>query len=474
MTSTSTSAAEPTGFLRAHQSQFSTLYRAIDVVIILACLQFSLSVLSLPLTSTEIMLALGAAVGFMLTSESLELYRSWRFSRGEDLVRTVTLSWAITCGLSASVLIYFAPPDRLMTEQLVVWALVTWSVMAIWRLMYRQFLFYLRRAGYNSRRAGIVGLTDAGLALANEIAANDQLGTRFIGFFDDRDASRLQSEGSQLLLGKVDDAIELARQHHIDLLYIALPLKAEQRIMEIIKRCGDTTIDVQLIPNLMIYRMLHARWHRVGQIQTMSVVDSPLLGFSAWLKRVEDLVLSSLILLMIALPMLAIALGIKLTSPGPVLFKQDRYGIDGRRIRVWKFRSMKVMDNGSVVKQATKGDPRITRFGSFLRRTSLDELPQFFNVLQGSMSIVGPRPHAVAHNEEFRTIVDGYMLRHKVKPGITGWAQINGWRGETNTIEKMEGRIAFDLAYIRNWSIWFDLKIVLMTVFKGFIGKNAY
>ena len=197
-------------------------------------------------------------------------------------------------------------------------------------------------------------------------------------------------------------------------------------------------------------------------------------GPARLLKRIEDIVGALLILSIIALPMLFIALLIKLDSPGPVLFKQLRYGLDGRAINVWKFRSMSSMDNGDVVQQAVQGDSRITKLGAFLRRTSLDEFPQFINVLSGSMSLVGPRPHAVAHNEQYRKLVDFYMLRHKVKPGITGWAQINGWRGETDTLEKMEKRIEFDLEYIRNWSISFDIKIVLITVFKVFRDKNAY
>ena len=170
----------------------------------------------------------------------------------------------------------------------------------------------------------------------------------------------------------------------------------------------------------------------------------------------------------------AIALAVKLSSPGPVIFRQTRYGMDGKPIKVWKFRSMKVMENDKVVTQATQNDPRVTKVGNFLRRTSLDELPQFINVLTGGMSIVGPRPHAVAHNEQYRQLIEGYMLRHKVKPGITGWAQINGWRGETDTLEKMEKRVEFDLEYIREWSVWFDIKIVFLTVFKGFVNKAAY
>jgi putative colanic acid biosynthesis UDP-glucose lipid carrier transferase len=174
------------------------------------------------------------------------------------------------------------------------------------------------------------------------------------------------------------------------------------------------------------------------------------------------------------MPMLVIALGVRLSSPGPIFFKQKRYGLDGRNIEVWKFRSLRVCEDGGKVVQVSRDDKRVTAFGAFLRRTSLDELPQFINVIQGSMSIVGPRPHAVVHNEHYRSLIKGYMLRHKVKPGITGWAQINGWRGETETLNKMEQRIKHDIWYIHNWSFWLDLKIIALTMFKGFLSKNAY
>jgi putative colanic acid biosynthesis UDP-glucose lipid carrier transferase len=212
----------------------------------------------------------------------------------------------------------------------------------------------------------------------------------------------------------------------------------------------------------------------VGDIPTVSIHETPFYGVDGWVKRVEDIVLSSVILALIAIPMLIIATGVKFSSPGPVIFRQRRYGLSGQEIEVWKFRSMTVCENGDDVRQATKCDPRITAFGAFLRRTSLDELPQFINVLQGRMSIVGPRPHAIAHNEEYRKLISGYMLRHKVKPGITGWAQINGWRGETESLDKMRNRVEHDLTYIRNWSLWLDIKIILVTALKGFCGKNAY
>ena len=219
---------------------------------------------------------------------------------------------------------------------------------------------------------------------------------------------------------------------------------------------------------------MQSKWRNVGSIPTLSVHDTPFYGVNTFLKRLEDVVIGSAILAAISPILAVIAIGVKLSSPGPVIFKQDRYGLDGKKIKVYKFRSMKTTENGNEVKQATKGDPRVTKFGAFIRKTSLDELPQFINVLQGRMSIVGPRPHAVAHNEEYRKLVSRYMLRHKVKPGITGWAQVNGFRGETDTLEKMEKRIEFDLRYIQSWSLYLDLKIIFLTIFKGFVGKTAY
>lgn len=237
---------------------------------------------------------------------------------------------------------------------------------------------------------------------------------------------------------------------------------------------GDTTTNVYMVPNFLLNNLMHGNVGRVGALDTISVFESPISGMKDFYKRSFDLLFSACALIGLAPVFAVIAVAIKLDSKGAVFFRQDRYGLDGKRIGVYKFRSMSVMDNDAVVKQATKNDRRITKVGAFLRKTSLDELPQFFNVLMGDMSVVGPRPHAVAHNEEYRKRVDYYMLRHKVRPGITGWAQINGWRGETDTLEKMEKRIEYDLDYIRHWSIWFDVKIIFWTFFKGFVNKNAY
>jgi len=251
-------------------------------------------------------------------------------------------------------------------------------------------------------------------------------------------------------------------------------MSAEQRIKKLTEQLADSTASVYLVPDLFTFNLLNSRWVDYQGITAISIYETPFAGIDSYLKRLEDIVLSTLILLLIALPMLVIAIIIKLTSAGPVIFKQKRYGADGSEILVWKFRSMTVQDNGEHIKQATKGDARITPFGAFIRKTSLDELPQFFNVLAGRMSIVGPRPHAVAHNEEYRKKIQGYMLRHKVKPGITGLAQINGYRGETDTLDKMEGRVHYDLKYIQTWAISLDLKIIFLTIFKGFTDRNAY
>jgi putative colanic acid biosynthesis UDP-glucose lipid carrier transferase len=264
------------------------------------------------------------------------------------------------------------------------------------------------------------------------------------------------------------------KKGNIDRVYITLPMRAEKRIKWLMNELADSTASVYLVPDIFMFELLHARSDIIAGIPTISIYDSPLDGSNGIVKRIEDLVLSAIILLLISPILLVMSFAIKITSRGPILFKQIRYGIDGKAIEIWKFRSMIVLDNDKKFSQAKKNDVRLTPIGGFIRSTSLDELPQFFNVLQGRMSIVGPRPHAVVHNEQYRSLINGYMLRHKVKPGITGWAQVHGLRGETDTLEKMEKRIEFDLDYIRNWSLGFDIKIVVSTILKSFTDKNAY
>jgi putative colanic acid biosynthesis UDP-glucose lipid carrier transferase len=301
-------------------------------------------------------------------------------------------------------------------------------------------------------------------------------GLKFTGFYDDRPSSRLPPipDGLGTRGGDLGSLLEATRQGRVDTVYLTFPMRAEGRIRGVLEQLSDTTASVYIVPDFFVFELLHSRWANINGLPTVSVFESPFYGIDGLVKRGLDVVVSLVILGLAALPMAAIALAVKLSSPGPVFFRQRRYGLDGREIEVWKFRTMRVCEDGPVVKQATKDDARVTRVGAFLRRSSLDELPQLFNVLEGSMSLVGPRPHASTHNEAFRKLVRGYMLRHKVKPGITGLAQVNGCRGETETVQKMTQRVQYDHRYIRDWSLGLDIQILLQTVPAILSRKNAY
>ncbi|MGL5700721.1 MAG: undecaprenyl-phosphate glucose phosphotransferase [Kluyvera sp.] len=335
-------------------------------------------------------------------------------------------------------------------------------------------LVLIKRFKQKRLRIAIVGMTPAGLAAEQELLKEYSWEKIDLAYYDDRCESRFGYLTQAPYRGKVNDLLEQAKKGELDEIYIALPMAAVERIRHFLAMMSDTTVNTFIVPDLYAYSSHTTEVRMIGNMQAVSILSSPFDDGGAIIKRAEDLILGTLITLLISPLMLFIAIGIKLTSRGPVIFKQDRYGLSGQKITVYKFRSMRVMENADVVVQATKQDPRVTRFGSFLRRKSLDELPQFINVIQGRMSIVGPRPHAVAHNEEYRQIVNNYMIRHKVKPGITGLAQVNGYRGEVDTLDKMEKRIQYDIDYIQNWSLWLDIKIILKTMTKGFSGENAY
>jgi putative colanic acid biosynthesis UDP-glucose lipid carrier transferase len=302
------------------------------------------------------------------------------------------------------------------------------------------------------------------------------MGLELVGFYDDRPADRTAGIPAKFgsKVGGLNDLVDHARRGGVDLIYITFPMRAEERIRRVLERLGDTTASVYIVPDFFVFELLHARWTNIGGVPVVSVFESPLYGIDGLLKRLVDLVLGTSVFAVAAVPMLLIAALVKLTSRGPVFFRQRRYGLDGEEIRVWKFRTMTVCEDGDQVRQAERDDQRVTPIGRVLRCTSLDELPQIFNVLGGSMSLVGPRPHATAHNEAYRSLIRGYMLRHKVKPGITGLAQVRGYRGETETLDKMEKRVECDHQYIRNWSLWLDLRILWQTFFVVVGRKNAY
>lgn len=359
---------------------------------------------------------------------------------------------------------------------MIAWTMATPLLVATGRVAIRVAQRSLRTRGLNTRTYAIVGVNELGFQLARNIDASAELGLRLLGFYDDRPSDRTPNVPGDIgdKVGDLTELIEHARRRKVDMIYITFPMRAEDRIKSILEKLGDTTASVYIVPDFFVFELMHSRWTSISGLPVVSVFENPFYGIDGVVKRSLDVALASLALVVAAVPMLVIAALVKLNSPGSVFFRQKRYGLDGREISVWKFRTMRVCENGARVSQATKDDPRVTKLGGFLRRTSLDELPQFFNVLEGTMSLVGPRPHANTHNEEYRKLIDRYMLRHKVKPGITGLAQVSGWRGETDTLEKMEGRIACDHRYIREWSLWMDLKILAKTFFVVICGQNAY
>jgi putative colanic acid biosynthesis UDP-glucose lipid carrier transferase len=322
-----------------------------------------------------------------------------------------------------------------------------------------------------TRRYIIVGVNEVGLELARRLPAQG-----FSGYFDFRSPDRVGPLlDSDQLAGHCRDLADYVRTRGVGLVYIALPLANVPRLSALINALRDTTASVYFVPDAFAFDLIQGRVADVNGMPVLSVCDTPFHGTDAVLKRTMDIILGACALL-VALPaIVVIAAAVKLSSPGPVLFRQRRYGLNGEEITVYKFRSMTVCEDGPVVTQATVQDHRVTRIGRFLRKTSLDELPQLFNVLQGTMSLVGPRPHAVAHNEKYRRLINGYMIRHKVRPGITGLAQVQGLRGETDTVDKMAERVRYDLEYLRNWSPWLDLRILarsLSVVWSDY--KSAY
>lgn len=321
----------------------------------------------------------------------------------------------------------------------------------------------------------IIGANDVGLELARRISQSEGGGT-FFGFLDYRSGTRLPENTEVAITANCTsrDFADFVRRNMITRVYLALPLTATPRTQELLRELRDTTATVYFVPNIFAFDLVQARCVEINGMPAFSICDSPLQGMSGFWKHAFDVCFALFLLLMFWPALLAIAVAIKMSSPGPVLFKQRRYGLNGEEILVYKFRSMSVCEDGDVVAQAIKYDARVTPVGAFLRRTSLDELPQILNVLEGKMSFVGPRPHAVAHNEEYRKLINGYMLRHKVRPGITGWAQVNGLRGETATVEKMQRRVQFDLDYLRNWSLGLDLKIIAKTAVTVLHHRDAY
>jgi len=359
-------------------------------------------------------------------------------------------------------------------DVLLAWVLITPVVqwLAVW--IGKSILRWRASQPGARNTAVVVGAGGLGVKVSRAIGESAERGIDFVGYFDDRADGRVHPEASAKILGGLKDVAAHVTEHGIREVYITLPLGSQPRIVELLEEVQGTTASLFFVPDVFGISIIQGRLQDMNGVPVVGICETPFTGTNELVKRISDLVLATVILILISPLLLVIAIGVKLSSPGPVIFRQRRNGLDGGEIVVYKFRTMRTLEDGDVVRQATRGDPRVTRFGAFLRRTSMDELPQFFNVLQGRMSIVGPRPHAVAHNEEYRRIIKAYMVRHKVKPGITGWAQVNGQRGETDTIEKMRARVEYDLEYLRNWSLGLDLRIIAGTVRLLFFDRHAY
>jgi putative colanic acid biosysnthesis UDP-glucose lipid carrier transferase len=451
-------------------------YRLADAFCIAAGLTISVQ-RGLTTTIDHAVIAGAAAIiVYGLLAEIGDMYRNWHgVSEHREVVGTL-LCWGCTWMTLLLLAFVTEVSGEFSRTSALMWLFVTPVLIVAARIITRWIQRARRLLGYKRRKFAIVGVNELGFQLARNIEALPEMGLSLAGFFDDRPEERNPAIPADLgrRVGTIQDLIDQTKSGAVERIYITFPMRAETRIRGVLDHLSDTTASVYIVPDFFVFQLLYSRWTDMLGLPVVSVFESPIYGIDGLAKQVSDVVLGGLFLLLAAVPMALIALGIKLTSPGPVLFRQKRYGLDGREIRIWKFRTMNVCEDGPEMVQAVPNDPRVTWLGAILRKTSLDELPQLFNVLAGDMSLVGPRPHASAQNEVYRSQIEGYMLRHKVKPGITGLAQVNGWRGATDSPEKMRKRIESDLFYIREWSLWLDITILFRTLFVVLSARNAY
>jgi Undecaprenyl-phosphate glucose phosphotransferase len=411
-----------------------------------------------PVASSYWLLIMQAATVMLLVSAAV--YRSWRGGRLPAMLGRVGLAWLGTWMLLMAWLVLTKSAYEYSRIWIVSWMGLSLALLWAERLALFLGMSLLRSNGFNHVSVLLVGKGGLVTSIQQRVKASTWTGYSML---------------EQVSIDDLPAIAEAAARLAPDEVWICQPAGNPESIHAVLNVLRYSTANIRLIPDLALFELMNQGMSVVLGVPMLDISSSPMSGINLVLKWLEDYVLGALILVLISPVMLFIALAIKLTSPGPVIFKQMRHGWNGEKIEIYKFRTMTVhQEEDGKVTQASPHDSRVTRLGHFLRCSSLDELPQFINVLQGRMSIVGPRPHAVAHNLEYRELIPRYMLRHKVKPGITGWAQITGYRGETDTLDKMEGRVRKDLHYIENWSLWLDVKIIFLTIFKGFFGKNAY
>lgn len=451
----------------------SLLQMAMPPIVAVVCLVVLSEIFDGRFAEAHVMLAtLAALLVFIITSQRIE-----RLQTPTDdlfqLTARITVEWSAVVGIL--LLIGFATKySAYFSRQILfTWAAVTPACIILSLYFVRLLTLRYALRTNSVRKAVIVGINDSSIRLAAKIDQTPALGLELLGFFDDRTNGRTKDSGHPRL-GSLADVNEIVRDRGVDTVFVALPMRTIDRGLDVITALRDSTASIYYVPDVFVFDLIRSEIKSLRGVPVISLCETPYNGKNYLVKRLMDLVGAAGLLVALAPLMLAVAAAVKASSPGPVLFKQRRYGLDGAEIRVFKFRSMTVMEDGNEIKQASQDDDRVTRVGRFLRRSSLDELPQLFNVLRGEMSLVGPRPHAVAHNEQYRSMIEGYMIRHKVMPGITGLAQVNGYRGETQQLSAMESRVHYDLEYMRTWSLWLDFKILLRTITAVVRDPRAY
>jgi putative colanic acid biosysnthesis UDP-glucose lipid carrier transferase len=459
---------------KSFQIAILTLLQAvIPFPVALTCLYVIAHFYGMPFDSTSPEIIVLAVVCLVLVQAPREM-RTQLTSQRIPAAISVVLRWLLMLAVLLAVGYATKSLEAFPRSVFLTWAAATpVFLVAITLVMHEMMRHFLINAS-DVRTAIFAGCNESSLALARRISSNPSMLLKVHGFFDDRSVDRLGLADDVRLTGKLTDIATHVKEHGIDVIFIALPIRHLKRVMDLLDDLRDTTASIYYVPDLFMFDMIQARSGEIEGVPVVAMCETPYYGYRGVTKRVTDVLMTITILVLLSPVLLMVGLAVKLSSPGPVLFKQRRYGLDGEEIKVYKFRSMKVTEDGPQVVQAIKGDPRFTSIGGFLRRTSLDELPQLINVLQGRMSLVGPRPHAVAHNEQYRKLIKGYMIRHKVLPGITGWAQVNGCRGETSRLEEMEARVRYDLDYLRRWSPTLDAKILFLTAFKMLRDDKAH
>ena len=395
-------------------------------------------------------------------------------SRQWPTVASLLLRWLVLLGVLLAIGYMTKLSEQFSRRVILTWALATPAPMIVAILAFNEALRRTVFSPSNSRRAVIAGFNDVSRALAERLDNNSGFCISVAGYFDDRSAERLGVEGHEELLGGLQDLPGFVNSHGVDVIFVALPMRHVQRVLALLDDLRDTTASIYYVPDIFVFDLIQSRTGEILGMPVVAMCETPFFGYRGVIKRSMDLVIGILAILILSPLLLLVAALVKLSSPGPVIFQQRRYGLDGEEIRVHKFRTMTVIEDGREIRQATRDDERVTPLGHVLRRYSIDELPQLFNVLQGTMSLVGPRPHAVAHNEMYRKLIKGYMIRHKVLPGMTGLAQVRGCRGETRTLQEMQARIEYDLDYLRHWTPMLDLKIMAQTALLVLRDRKAY